>query len=80
MVNRSKYQLKDGNFINSLSGKVAGVQIKQSNNLGGSTNVVIRGNASITGSNQALFVIDGVPVNNRTGNEIKLPKRWPLRL
>ncbi|TDI70431.1 MAG: SusC/RagA family TonB-linked outer membrane protein, partial [Bacteroidetes bacterium] len=61
--------VKDGNFINSLSGKVAGVQIKQTNNFGGSTNVIIRGNSSITGSNQALFVIDGVPVNNRTGNE-----------
>ncbi len=59
---------KDGNFINSLSGKVAGMQIKQNNNFGGSTNVVIRGNSSITGDNQALFVIDGVPVNNRVGN------------
>jgi outer membrane receptor protein involved in Fe transport len=61
--------VKDQNFINSLSGKIAGVQIKQTNNFGGSTNVIIRGNSSITGSNQALFVIDGVPVNNRTGNE-----------
>lgn len=60
---------KEANFVNSLSGKVAGVQIKQNNNFGGSTNVVIRGNNSITGSNQALFVVDGVPVDNRTGND-----------
>ena len=60
---------KDGNFINTLSGKVAGVQIKQNNNFGGSTNIVIRGNSSITGSNQALFVVDGVPINNGTYNE-----------
>lgn len=60
---------KDGNFVNSLTGKVAGLQIKQNNNFGGSTNVVIRGNSSITGSNQALFVVDGIPIDNRTGND-----------
>ncbi|MGJ8743618.1 SusC/RagA family TonB-linked outer membrane protein [Polaribacter sp.] len=59
---------KSGNFVNALSGKAAGVQIKKNNNLGGSTNVVIRGNASLTGSNQALFVIDGVPINNTNTN------------
>ncbi|MCB0496318.1 MAG: SusC/RagA family TonB-linked outer membrane protein [Cyclobacteriaceae bacterium] len=60
---------KEQNFVNSLSGRVSGVQIKQNNNFGGSTNVVIRGNASITGSNQALFVVDGIPIDNRTGND-----------
>ena len=59
---------KSGNFVNALSGKASGVQIKRNNNLGGSTNVVIRGNASLTGSNQALFVIDGVPINNTNTN------------
>ncbi|WP_343330477.1 SusC/RagA family TonB-linked outer membrane protein [Polaribacter staleyi] len=59
---------KSGNFVNALSGKAAGVQIKKNNNLGGSTNVVIRGNASLKGSNQALFVIDGVPINNTNTN------------
>ena len=59
---------KDQNFLNSLSGKVAGVQIRRSNNFGGSTNVVIRGNKSVTGNNQALFVVDGVPIDNSTGN------------
>lgn len=60
--------VKEQNFINSLSGKVAGVQIRQNNTFGGSTNIVIRGNKSITGNNQPLFVVDGVPIDNSTGN------------
>ena len=60
--------VKTTNFVNSLSGKASGVQIKRNNNLGGSTNVVIRGNASLSGSNQALFVINGVPINNTNTN------------
>ena len=60
--------VKSGNFVNALSGRASGVQIKRNNNLGGSTNVVIRGNASLTGSNQALFVVDGVPINNTNTN------------
>lgn len=59
---------KDQNFINSLSGKVAGVQVRRSNNFGGSTNMVIRGNKSVTGNNQPLFVVDGIPMDNSTGN------------
>lgn len=59
---------KQQNFVNSLSGKVAGVQIRTNNNFGGSTNVVIRGNKSVSGNNQPLYVVDGVPVNNSTGN------------
>ncbi len=60
--------VRSGNFVNALSGKASGIQIRKNNNLGGSTNVVIRGNASLTGSNQALFVIDGVPINNTNTN------------
>ena len=56
------------NFANSLSGKVAGLYIKQNNNLGGSTNMVLRGYKSITGNNQALIVVDGIPVNNNNYN------------
>lgn len=56
------------NFVNSLSGKVSGLNIKTNNNLGGSTNVIIRGYKSLTGNNQALFVIDGVPVDNSNTN------------
>ncbi len=59
---------KEGNFVNSLSGKISGLDIKKSSTLGGSSNVVIRGYSSITGNNQALFVVDGVPISNNTFN------------
>lgn len=61
---------RNSNFVNALSGKVAGLDIKTNNNMGGSTNVVIRGYKSITGNNQALFVIDGVPVSNANNNSV----------
>lgn len=51
------------NFLDMLSGKIAGVQII-SNGVGGSASVVIRGMNSITGNNQPLFVIDGTPIIN----------------
>ena len=56
------------NFMNSLSGKVAGLKIKSSGTMGGSSDIVIRGNSSLTGNNQALFVIDGTPVSNSNVN------------
>lgn len=56
------------NFTNALSGKVAGLKVKSSGTMGGSTNVVIRGNSSLTGSNQALFVVDGTPIINQNSN------------
>ena len=59
---------KTDNFVNSLSGRVAGVQVKTTTNMGGSTNVQLRGSKSLTGNNQALFVIDGVPVSNDNTN------------
>ncbi|MDR2232582.1 MAG: SusC/RagA family TonB-linked outer membrane protein, partial [Tannerella sp.] len=62
------------NLVNSLSGKIAGVQITaQGGQIGASQNIVIRGNSSF-GSNQPLFVIDGVPVtnDNSTGSTINL--------
>lgn len=63
-------QVKDMNFMNSLSGKVAGVNIKRSNQMGGSTNVVIRGYKSLTQNNQALFVVDGVILSNDISNTL----------
>jgi len=60
--------VKDPNFVNSLSGKVAGIDVKSSGTMGGSTNVVIRGYSSLYGSNQALFVVDGVPISNANTN------------
>lgn len=60
--------IRTDNFINQLSGKVSGVNIRPTNNMGGSTNIIIRGAKSLTGNNQALFVIDGVPVDNAITN------------
>ncbi|WP_420582323.1 SusC/RagA family TonB-linked outer membrane protein [Reichenbachiella sp.] len=63
-------QIKTINPVNSLSGKVAGVDISQPNTgAGGSSKVVIRGNSKITGTNQPLYVIDGVPMDNSNFGE-----------
>ncbi len=61
-------KVRDANFVNSLSGKVAGLEIRKNNTMGGSTNIVLRGAKSLTGNNQALFVVDGVPVDNSVTN------------
>ena len=61
-------EVKADNFVNTMSGKVSGVQIKVNGNFGGSTNVIIRGSTSLTGNNQALFVVDGVPMDNTNTN------------
>jgi len=55
---------KEANFINSLQGKVAGVNITGSSNMGGSSRILLRGIRSISYENQPLFVVDGVPINN----------------
>ena len=52
------------NFIGTLDGKVAGASIRNSNKMGGSNNIVLRGYSSITGTNQPLIVIDGVVIDN----------------
>ncbi len=57
--------VKDVNVMNSLAGKVAGVNITQGAfGPGSSSKVTIRGNNSITGNNQPLYVVDGVPMDN----------------
>lgn len=64
--------VKDANFMNSLSGKVAGVQINSgATGAGGATRVVMRGMKSLTKDNNALYVIDGVPIFNtgKSGGE-----------
>lgn len=58
-----------GNIANSLSGKVSGLQIKRNSNIGGSTNVLLRGTNSLTGNNQALFVVDGTIIDNSNTND-----------
>ena len=56
---------KQENIVNGLSGKVAGVQITNSSGQpGSSAQIVIRGNSSLTGNNTALFVVDGIPIDN----------------
>jgi len=61
---------KDASFINSLDGKVSGLQIVQSSSgAGGSTKVVLRGNKSIHGSSNVLYVVDGVPLNSLTSTQ-----------
>lgn len=57
---------KDANFINSLNGKVAGLNINSSSSgVGGASKVVMRGQKSISQSSNALYVIDGVPMYTR---------------
>ncbi len=66
-------RIKEGgetNIVNSLSGKASGVQVTSSSGAaGGSSFIKIRGNASFTGNNQPLFVIDGIPVTNEGGSD-----------
>jgi len=61
---------RDQNILNSLSGKIAGAQITSSSGgVGSSTRIVLRGASSITGNNEPLYVVDGIPISNRsTGN------------
>ena len=60
-------EARETNFVNGLEGKVAGVNVSNvATGPGGSANVVIRGISDITGSNQPLYVIDGIPMQNST--------------
>lgn len=57
-------RVPEANLVNQLAGKVAGVQVTNAGPQGGSSRVVIRGATSISGNNQPLFVVDGVPIDN----------------
>jgi len=58
-------QARETNLVNALAGRVAGVNIVNgSNSIGGSSKIVIRGETSLAGSNQPLFVVDGIPISN----------------
>jgi TonB-linked SusC/RagA family outer membrane protein len=59
-VNNTRAQ----NLVQQIQGKVSGVQITSPGTQGGSTNIIIRGQNSITGNNQPLFIVDGVAVSN----------------
>lgn len=60
---------RDPNLLNSLSGKVSGVNFISNGGPLSSTRVEIRGNNSLTGNNQPLYVIDGVPIMNPMGED-----------
>lgn len=61
---------KDMNVMSSLAGKVAGVNINASSSgIGGGARVVMRGTKSISGNNNALYVVDGVPLANISGEQ-----------
>ncbi|WP_345026733.1 SusC/RagA family TonB-linked outer membrane protein [Ravibacter arvi] len=64
-------EIRDANFVNTLSGKVAGMVVTQgSSGPGSPTRVTLRGNRSIAGSNNALFVVDGVPIDNTVRGQV----------
>ncbi|MFK5973460.1 MAG: SusC/RagA family TonB-linked outer membrane protein [Flavobacteriaceae bacterium] len=59
--------VKESNVASALAGRVAGVVVtKSTSGAGGGTRVVIRGNNSLKGNNQPLYVVDGVPIDNST--------------
>jgi TonB-linked SusC/RagA family outer membrane protein len=57
-------EAKETNLVNALSGKIAGLQVTGSQGDMGSSRIVIRGETSVSGNNQPLFVVDGVIVDN----------------
>lgn len=58
-------KVKEPNLVNSLNGKIAGVNVTNSGGApGASSQIIIRGGTSLTGDNQPLFVIDGIPIDN----------------
>ena len=60
---------REANVVNSLQGKLSGVQITNSSgNVGAGSRIIVRGMSSLTGDNQPLFVVDGVPIINSYGN------------
>ena len=59
-----------GSFVNGLNGKVAGVSITQSSTgVGGASRIVMRGSKSISNNNNALYVIDGIPMQSQVGTQ-----------
>ncbi|TWW00938.1 SusC/RagA family TonB-linked outer membrane protein [Chitinophaga pinensis] len=61
-------EARESNLANALTGKVSGLQVlRSSNGPAGSTKITLRGNNSLTGTNQPLIVVDGIPLDNFTG-------------
>lgn len=63
-------QTGESNFISTLTGRVSGADVANSNQMGGSSRITIRGPSSISGNNQPLIVVDGVPLDNSNYNEL----------
>ncbi|QLE02444.1 SusC/RagA family TonB-linked outer membrane protein [Galbibacter sp. BG1] len=61
-------EARSSNFVSALSGKAAGVQVTNSQTASGSNRVVIRGITSLSGNNQPLYVLDGVPLDQTVGD------------
>ena len=57
-------RVRETNVVSSLAGRVAGASVTQGSTLGGSTRIVLRGPNSLSGNNQPLFVVDGIPLDN----------------
>jgi TonB-linked SusC/RagA family outer membrane protein len=62
-------QTQRENFVNALQGRIAGVEVTSSSGVpGASSSITIRGVSSISGSNQPIFIVDGLPLDNKTLN------------
>ena len=59
-------EVPEANLVNALKGNVAGIHVTNAGPTGGSSRIVIRGASSITGNNQPLFIVDGIPVGNQS--------------
>ena len=64
-------QVRDANFVNTLSGKIAGLQVVQgAGGVGSAARITLRGNRSLNGTNNALIVVDGVVFDNSNGGQV----------
>jgi TonB-linked SusC/RagA family outer membrane protein len=71
LTNAEINETRAQNVLQQIQGKVSGVQITGAGTQGGSVNMIIRGQNSISGDNQPLFIVDGIPVsNNNRGGDI----------
>ncbi|MDB5209465.1 MAG: SusC/RagA family TonB-linked outer membrane protein [Sediminibacterium sp.] len=61
-------EARDVNFMSALSGKIAGLQVTGTGQPGGSVRITLRGDNSLSGTNQPLIVVDGVPIENSPGD------------
>ena len=62
-------QVVNSNVFESLSGKIAGVDISAPQQVGATSKIIVRGISSITGTNAPLYVVDGTPINNSVSGE-----------